>query len=156
MTLGRNNFFMIKISVIWWKLMWGLHISDQEMTKKLAFCCDRRKFSVYSFFCYFPTVGSLHKKELLTRREALYYGAQRLEFLGAKLCGQGGHEMVTEEHHGSAPSKWHDSLLIKTLMMFLQDLSGSAFFWEGVTVSVPSHTKKKAKKTPQVTIHSAQ
>lgn len=46
-------------------------------------------------------------------------GAQRLEFLGAKLCGQGGHETVAEAH---------DSLLIKTLMMFLQDLSGLAFF----------------------------
>ena len=32
-------------------------------------------------------------------------GAQRLEFLGAKFCGQGGREMVTDAHRGSAPSE---------------------------------------------------
>lgn len=32
-------------------------------------------------------------------------GAQWLEFLGAKFCGQGGREMVTDAHSGFAPSK---------------------------------------------------
>lgn len=32
-------------------------------------------------------------------------GAQRLEFLGAKFCGQGGRELITDAHGGSAPSK---------------------------------------------------
>lgn len=31
--------------------------------------------------------------------------AERLEFLGAKFCGQGGCETVTGTHHGSAPSE---------------------------------------------------
>lgn len=134
MTLGENNFFMIKTSVIWWKSMWGRHISDQEMTKKLVFCCDRRKSSVYpfKFSVIFPQQALSIKKSFWTDEKLCITGAQRLEFLGAKLCGQGRHETVTEAH---------DGLLIKTLMMFLQDLSGLTFFWEGVTVFVPSHTK---------------